>query len=88
MIKSYERPVGYDTRDTLASLEIFPYDKVLDSSCIHHHDVWHCQDFREDGGCEQCSVLHNDKGTLVLERYAKLGKEAVGGFAHNLQNGW
>lgn len=84
MVEGDERPVRDHAGHALPALEVVPDDQVLHRGRVHHDDIRHSQDLRENSRSEQGRVLHHDEGTLVLKGHAELGQEAVGRLANDL----
>ncbi len=84
MVEGNKCPVGHDTCDPLAAFKVLTNDKVFHSGCIHENDVWHGEHLRQQGGCEEGSMLDDNEGALVFVRDPDLLKEAVGRFANHL----
>ena len=72
VVEGDQSPVGDNTGDALLALEVFANDEVLDGGRVHHDDVRHREDLREDGRREERRVLDHDERALVLERYTEL----------------
>jgi len=88
MVECDQSPVGDNSRDTLLAFVVFMDDEVLDSGGVHHNDVGHSKDTREEGRSEESGVFHDDICTFVLVWHFNFPEEPVGRFTDDLATDW
>ena len=84
VVKRDESPVGYNTRDALATLEVCADDKIFHCGCVHHHDVRKGQDARQNRGSKESSVLDDHESTFVFVGDSEFPQEPICGLADDL----
>lgn len=77
VVERDEGPVGDDTKDALAALEVRADDEIFDCSCVQQDDIGKGQDSGQDSGGEECGVFDHDKGAIVFIRDADFLQESV-----------